>query len=74
MILHLKIIYCVSENWFQERKGGDLGGEPLEVAVFRYWHFAVVNNLSPDSVIRKVFSHKSQVFICTFHKVYYKWK
>lgn len=66
------------------RKGGDfvVGGggggwpraEPLEVAVFRYWHFAVVNNLSPDSVIRKVFSHKSQVFICTFHKVYYKWK
>ena len=63
------------------RKGGDfvVGGggaraEPLELAVFRYWHFAVVNNLSPDSVIRKVFSHKSQVFICTFHKVYYEWK
>ena len=54
--------------------GGGAGAEPLEVAVFRYWHFAVVNNLSPDSVIRKVFSHKSQVFICTFHKVYYKWK
>jgi hypothetical protein len=66
MLPHIKVIYCISENWFEKGGGAGegIGSGSFQILVLLQ---LFIIEVQPDSVIINVFYHKfSSVLLTKF--------